>query len=215
MDSIVAISASVNYSKYLSFTYRFNQELLKNYISKYYIVTDFTDNQTYDFCKNNNIDCYRTDSYYSFFGKPATMNRAGAINDLIINYEILKKFQWILLLDADIILNSNLFSSNKNINYLYGCSRKIYITEDDYMTERCAGEEPCKHLGFFQLFNIEYLIEQYKQNKYSWDQHFFISNYNVATHDGLLANFFPNKIDCGTVAHIGLPYKNWDGQPII
>lgn len=217
MNQLLVLSASVNYLDYLSFTYSLNKDLFKKYNLNYVIVTDYKDNETYNFCISNSINCYRTDAFYHFNGKDATFNRAGALNEFL-KINTAYSSSWILLLDSDIILNEEIIDSflkTNQANIFYGCGREFYLSYENYQKNKHSGIEQCKHLGFFQLFNIEYLKKKYEELKlinYDYNNNIIISNYNVSAQDGLFANLFPNKQSLGYVKHIGPPYKNWDGR---
>ena len=216
MHQLLILSASVNYLDYLSFTYLFNKNLFNKYNLNYTIITDYKDDETYNFCTNNHINCYRTDAFYSFYGKDATFNRAGALNEFLRTSPEYAS-GWILLLDSDIILNEEVIDSFLNSNQsdiFYGCGREFYLSHENYQQNKYSGIEQCKYLGFFQLFNIEYLKKRYEELRLSYDynNNMIISNYNVSAQDSLFANLFPNKQSLGYVKHIGQPGKNWDGR---
>ena len=93
---ITAITIAVNYSDFLCWSITENKTLFDNWI----IVTSTTDTKTKELCDNNNLMCLQTDVFYEkgIFNKYAGINFA--LDYLGKDYN-----DWILFLDADIVLH--------------------------------------------------------------------------------------------------------------
>jgi len=98
--NIKTISVAVNYMDLLGYTWVLN----KSEIDDYTIITDLKDEPTHNFCKDNNINCYATDAFYNNNDK---FSKSSALNEFFLSLDI-ESLDWILLLDADIVLNKSL-----------------------------------------------------------------------------------------------------------
>jgi hypothetical protein len=212
---ILIITVCVNYIDYLSFCFEKNKELFKNHY--YYIITDSKDVATKNFCQDNNIKYFITDEFYHE-NKP--FNKARAINTLFrkdIIQTDKQDFEYILLLDADCIIDNvkdsrgnsplesfiNMNDKDKNINCLYGCGRRIYNNMSDYNNSIYA-QGSCNFIGFFQLFH--------KSNLFYNSQYLFEFK-NASYYDCEFSNRFAcRKCISPDVDHIGPIYNNWDGR---
>jgi hypothetical protein len=111
--NIKTISVAVNYLDLLEYTWNYN----KSEINDYTIITDSKDNRTQIFCKENDISCYSTDAFYL---NGANFSKSNALNEFFLSIDI-NSLEWILLLDADIILNKSLerfkyYYNNQNLD---------------------------------------------------------------------------------------------------
>lgn len=211
---ILIITVCVNYLDYLSFCFEKNKKALSQH---YYIITDTKDTGTQNFCKDNGINYFITNAFYDNY---CSFNKARAINTFFKQQQDLSDldFEYILLLDADTIIN-NLTDpralGNKNLidffidlpdkdeNCIYGCGRRIFKNLDDYNSGRFI-QDGCFQLGFFQLFhrskmffNSEYLIEHRDASVYDCE---------------LVKKFNCKKCLALDTDHIGSIYMNWSGR---
>lgn len=204
---ILILTVCVNYIDYLSFCFTKNRESFDKHY--YYIVTDSKDIATQNFCQQYNIRCFITDEFYA---NNQPLNRARAINTFFQSNTIEHDdFEYILFLDADCIIHNikdpkgnsviDAFINlpNKDAKFLYGSSRRIYNTLDDY-NNNIFTRVNCNFIGFFQLFHKSKLntLKEYK---------------NVAVHDVWFADNFHYRYDIGLdVDHVGPMYMNWEGR---
>lgn len=222
---LTTISISVNYLDLLDLTYHYNRNFLKDY----HIVTSESDTETYNFCKNNRINCWTTNAFYinkSKFNKGAALN---AIFDGFKQTGLLNSLEWILLLDSDTIVSSCMntiyenFDNNtvqnicknsidsKNItNCIYGCARRIYNSPNDLLKNNFWTEQTTDLIGYFQLFHISNIVEDIQKNKLV-----FYENKNASLYDDHFRDRWKKsnrKILDVYCDHIGPIAKNWNGR---
>lgn len=97
---IKTIAIAVNYLDLLSYTWDKNQKELEDYT----VITDSKDTDTHKFCNDNGINLFVTDSFYSNNNK---FSKSNALNDFFASLKP-EDLNWILLLDADIVLNNTI-----------------------------------------------------------------------------------------------------------
>ena len=210
---ILIITVCVNYIDYLSFCFEKNKELFKNHY--YYIITDSKDIATQNFCKNNNIKHFITDEFYH---ENEPFNKARAINSLFRNNIIITEhqdFEYILLLDADCIIDnvkdsrgsspieSFMNMSDRDPSYIYSCGRRIYNNMNNY-NNGAYTQGFCNFIGFFQLFHKSNLFYNFR----------YLHEFrNASYYDCEFSNRFAyRKCLSPDVDHIGPIYHNWDGR---
>jgi hypothetical protein len=139
----------------------------------------------------------------------AVFNKGKAINE---GLKSIQNPDWILLLDADIYLQSDfkdLINSNMDINTLITCKRLIVKNGDDFIKwkngEDVGKMERAKGYGYFQLFNI---------NCQSNRKFFYSEDYTDASYSDLeFRDRFKIKRELNTyVVHLGETNKNWSGR---
>lgn len=91
------VISCVNYTDYLAHTLPNN----KNQFDDLIVVTDTKDKKTPELCEYHNVKCIQTDLYYQDGG---SFNRGAAVNYAIQEFT---KQNWVLHLDADIVLPPN------------------------------------------------------------------------------------------------------------
>ncbi|GAI83439.1 unnamed protein product, partial [marine sediment metagenome] len=113
---------------------------------------------------------------------------------------------WILILDADIILPNGFknFINHQNLSsvFLYSCLRKDYYCYDDYLKQANAKTYrfSYKYAGYFQLY--------YDKNLLYSDQYTYAAGADI-----LFAKYFDfKKMLQITVYHLGKPEVNWYGR---
>jgi hypothetical protein len=151
LNNIHVIIVCVNYCDFLKYTYKNNIKFFNK--NNYYIITDRSDDETINYCKFQDHDQIR---YFDFF-KNAEINKSGAI--YMMQKELHEKYQndWILLLDADIMLPPNfdeLFIKNcTNKDALYSFKRKNYLTKKDFeLQQNLKDFTGINFVGFMQLY---------------------------------------------------------------
>jgi hypothetical protein len=89
-----AVIVCVDYADFLEATLHHNKQFFDHVV----VVTSFADKATQNVCRYNNIECIKTDSFYE---DGASFNKANGIN---LGFAHLKYNDWILHLDADVLL---------------------------------------------------------------------------------------------------------------
>ena len=204
LSKINVIIVSVNYNDFLPITLENNIKIFDNIT----VVTSINDEECQKICQKFNVNCVVTERMYD---NGASFNKGKAINEGI---KSLLNPNWILLLDADIIVPETFhesFKNNyKNINSLYVCNRIMFKEYESYLNWKYGsgikGQVSILNgIGYFQLFNINSNCLQriiYPEN----------SN-NAAVSDISFRNRFTEKIDLEIESiHLGISYQNWNGR---
>jgi hypothetical protein len=165
---IEAIIVCVEYSDYLDYTLKYNRKYFDNVI----IITNYADENAIKIADKYKCSYIRTDAFYE---NDDVFNKGRAINEA---YPYLKHEDWVLNLDADIILpanfRKNFLNSNPDVENYYWMDRielasieqikKVTIDQNfNDLVVKC--EEAA--LGFFQLYNYSSInfIKIYKNSK--------------------------------------------------
>lgn len=180
LSNIHVIITCVNYCDFLKYTYPHNIRFFEK--KNYYIITDSSDKETIEFCIENNQP-YR---FFNFF-ENAKINKSGAIH--IMQKELHSKYpnDWILLLDADILLPEKfetLFLKNcLNKEALYSFKRKNYETKVDYeLKQNLKDYLGVTFMGYMQLyFNKEHYYATYSKDCSTCDLFFRDKYYDHLT----------------------------------
>ena len=229
-NNLACIIVCVNYSDILKFTIEENLSIIKNII----IVTDSNDIQTHELCKKHDIKYLVTNVFYqnekpclnsyselfkfqwwyklyqyykTFFTKKKVFNKAKAINYAI---KTVKNKDWILLLDADIIISnqfSKVFKKDLDKDCLYGTHRFVYKTKKDWVNKENAILDRWKFMGFFQLFNKT--SKYFTKNYYGYDEQF---NYANSSDYFFMKKWIKKKLLNFPVIHLGETEVNWNGR---
>ena len=198
------VIVSVNYNDYLSVTLSHNSKIFDNIT----VVTSSQDILCKKICEKFGVKYVVTDIMYD---DNAKFKKGKAINEGLRSIE---NPDFILLIDADIIVSNKIDLDSIDEDYLYTSDRyicKSYNLLQSYINSEKKNEDIFKYesnhgIGFFQLFNINHnSIDKDKvypefSNDASWD-------------DLLFRDKFPkrNTID-NTIIHLGDPYQNWTGR---
>lgn len=225
--NLTIITASVNYLDILAISYLYNKKFIDS--KKYHIITSDSDESTLKFCKDNKINCWTTDAFYinnSKFNKGAALN---TIFDGFKQTNLLDSLEWILLLDSDVIIADclekiNYHFSNNSIGditngkvleheahkYIFGCARRIYNTEQDFLNRNFWVENSTDLIGYFQLFHVSSIINEIKK-----DKSIFLQNNDASLYDNDFRDRWKpkyRKILNGYCDHLGPIAKNWKGR---
>lgn len=201
---IDVIIVSVDYNDLLVVTLSHNCKIFNNIT----VVTSSSDLLCQKICDKFNVKCVTTDKMYDDNSK---FNKGKAINEGIRS---LVDPDFILLIDADIIVSEKIDISTLERNYLYTSSRyicKSYNLLNSFLNNEKTLEdittyESEKGLGFFQLFNInnESLDKDKVYPEFSSD---------ASWDDLVFRDKFPNrKLINNKIIHLGHPYVNWEGR---
>ena len=130
------------FSDFLKYTLPRN----KRFFDQIIVVTSKNDYETIKICNLNNVS-YVVEETFDVNGN------FSEIKSRNLGFKNLST-DWILSLDADIIINNDIKSLLKNLNieYLYGCYRKIYDNYNDWKLKKGKIRKFVGH-GYFQLFN--------------------------------------------------------------
>jgi len=193
------VIASINYNEYLSLTLEQNIKIFENIT----VVTIEEDKECQEICKNFGVSCIVSKDII----KDGKINKSKCLNKGI---ESLENPDWILILDADIVVNEEIDINGLKINTLYTSERWITDTIESYI-KYTRGEiglkdfkfENDKGIGFFQLFNYK-LKSRYPDS--NWGR------YSESTWaDVTFKRGFKNRESLGSgVIHIGKPYQKWN-----
>jgi hypothetical protein len=205
INKIDAVIVSVDYNDFLILTLKNNIKYLENIT----VVTSTSDTLCKEICDKFGVKCVITDRMYE---DGAKFNKGKAINEGI---KSIQNPEWILLLDADIILpnnwseiiNSNIFKKDA----LHICSRNIIENYDDYQRwingEQVGKIESSKGFGYFQLFNVN------SSAIFGRNPIFPETSDDASWSDLSFRNKFNNRVDINiSVIHLGKAYSNWKGR---
>lgn len=231
MKYLEAVTVCVGYADILRITMPYNKSLIDSWI----IVTSPEDKETFDLCKYYNVPVVVTDKFYE---DGAEFSKAKGINE---GFKKLVKVDWVLHLDADIMLPANFRQICKEDQLqkdaIYGIDRvnvvgdqklfELLITKESqikqwtYLNNR-TNFDPTFRLhnlnvgynviGFFQLFHSSYL-----KDKDSWypENHTSAARTDVGFQQQWPLNkrlFYPGII----AYHIETEYSskgvNWNGR---
>ena len=199
---IDVIITSVDYNDFLILSLENNTKYFDNIT----VVTSNDDIICQNICKSYGVKCITTDSFYE---DDFLFNKGKAIN---IGIESIVNPEFILLLDADIIVTNKIELSNLETDTLYTSDRWICYNHFQYERWR-KGETQVNNLpkyerdngyGFFQLFNFNN----------SLDVKWYPSELENSSHPDLkFSSYFPKKqtIDVDII-HLGYVKKNWNGR---
>jgi len=201
-NKIDVIITSVNYNDFLILSLENNTKYFENIT----VVTSNDDKICQDICENYGVKCITTDVFYEDGFK---FNKGKAIN---VGIESIINPEFILLLDADIIVTNKIELTNLEPDTLYTSDRWICYNHFQYERWR-KGETQVNNLpkyerdngyGFFQLFNFNNSIGI---NRYNDELE------NSSHPDLKFSSYFPKKqtIDVDII-HLGYVKKNWDGR---
>lgn len=195
------IIVSSNYNDFLKITLPNNLKYLDK--ENVTIVTSKEDIECQEYCKELGVNFIISDRMYELDTK--IFNRSKAINDGIAS---IKDPEFILSLDADIVLNSKIETRLLKKDVLYSVKyRYIFNTYNDFINKENVIILDNDFFGFFQLFNLN--------NKEIDNKSPFNESYDKGTgwEDIWFRDRFSHKeiIDVDTY-HLGETGVNWDGR---
>jgi hypothetical protein len=201
---IDVIIISVNYNDFLLVSLSNNIKYFKNIT----VVTSSDDLMCQKICDKFKVKCVITERMYE---DGSSFNKGKAINEGI---KSINNPDWILLMDADIVLSDKLEFTDIDEDTLYTTDRYIcndYNTYKEWMNnniklENIGKYESDKGLGFFQLFNINNKNIDIKKP-------FPEASDNAAWSDLQFRDKFSKrkKVEISTI-HLGPDKVNWNGR---
>lgn len=199
MDDIIGITICIDYADFLAQTLPHNRPLF----TKYYIVTEERDAATCELARVHDCELLFTSKTHE---KGAKFNKSGMMFDAQTRIHPRHTEAWIVKLDADIYLPADLWKQIDrralNKNGIYGLTRHVYNTYEDYVGGRvsCVDKGDLGVVGYFQLYWLK--------NKYypPWSA-------NCSACDLTFMNGFHIKKTFPIVCfHFGEKRKNWNGR---
>jgi hypothetical protein len=224
---LITITVCVDYSDILELCIQKNRKSLENW----FVITSSNDTKTKDLCKKYSINCFVTDVFYD---KGCIFNKAAAMNELLYvlqNNKTLDYFEWVLLLDADIILNDSIdkIISHYNVNKLhhsivqpipknyniedlfYSCQRKIFNSQNDFINNN-GYLENIDFIGYFQLFHKSKILNDLQNNQNIFPEFPTACRYD----DAFKYKYWPDRHTYAEinsiVYHLGPIATNWEGR---
>jgi predicted GH43/DUF377 family glycosyl hydrolase len=199
---IDVIITSVNYNDFLILSLENNTKYFENIT----VVTSNEDTMCQNICKSFGVKCITTNVFYEDGFK---FNKGRAIN---VGIESIVNPEFILILDADIIVTNKIELNDLENDTLYTSDR--WICYNHFQYERWEKKElPIDSLpkyekdnsyGFFQLFNFNNTLG------INW----YPGELENSSHPDLkFSSYFEKKqtIDVDII-HLGDVKKNWDGR---
>ena len=204
LSKIDVIIVSVDYNDFLPITLENNIKIFDSIT----VVTSINDEECQKICQKFNVNCVVTERMYE---NGAKFNKGKAINEGI---KSLLNPNWILLIDADIIVPESFTESFKdnytNINSLYVCNRIMFKEYESYLDWKSGSGlksqvSTLNGIGYFQLFNINSNCLQ----KIIYSE----TSNNASRSDIYFKNRFTEKVDLKIESiHLGISYQNWNGR---
>lgn len=196
------IVVSVNYNDYLTLSLENNIK----YFNSITVVTSTDDVICQNICRTFGVKCLITDV---FFENSFKFNKGAGIN---FGLNSIQEPDFVLILDADILVTSNIDLKKLNEETLYTSDR--WICHNDFQYDRWKkGEisvtnigkyERDSNYGFFQLYNFNNSLGV------KWYPH---DMENSSHPDLKFSSLFANKQTIETeIIHLGDIKKNWDGR---
>jgi hypothetical protein len=183
-----ALIVCVNFSDYLSYTLPLNLPELRSIT----VATTHNDLDTIELCKS-----YPQVRVVALTPQPV-YNKGKILNAILPLFS-----EWVLLLDADIILPRGFSHNLPELQPLtiYGIHRRHCITYELWVKgESSSLYELPVPLGFFQLFNRRHFSQRYSEREGGGE-------------DVESLQHFPNRVILDQeVMHLGRVGKNWRGR---
>jgi len=200
VSKIDVVIVSVDYNDFLILTLKNNLK----YFSRITVVTSSKDIKCQEICQAFKVNCVVTDRMYE---AGDSFNKGKAINDGINS---LSDPDWILILDADIIITEKIDFLKLERNTIYTSSRWICENYETYKRwqdgEISIGEvgkyEDDRGFGFFQLFNYKFRRVEVYSEEYE----------NAGWSDIKFLQHFDKKVSISNSIHLGQKRKNWKGR---
>lgn len=209
LKELLTVTVCVNYSDILESIVRANKRLLYNW----WIITSSYDLETIDLCKKYGINYYITNSFYK---DSSPFNKAAALNDFFDSASY-NNINWILLLDADILLYdidlTQIKSIHNNDNKLFGCKRKIFNSKHDLITNNgYIDSHYVSFVGYFHLFHINNIMKDINNKQNIFNEYPTASEYDNDFRDKYWPNREQRILLNGLTYHLGPKELHWEGR---
>lgn len=183
-------------------------------LSECYVITSPEDERTQKICSEiPNVHVFETDA---FTRDGAIFNKGRAIEECLVA-KVKQHDGWVLIFDADIVIPqacvSDEFLSEKDINTLYGCYRRMLTKgvgdypDHESLWMQLQRANDVEFAGFFQLFHTR--AASLCDKLFWYDPTFTHAGGGDAYFQSLFASKQRLEID---VLHIGERDRNWFGR---
>jgi hypothetical protein len=198
-----AITVCVEYDDYLAITLPRNRRFFREYL----VVTSCDDKATQELAIQYGCKVFVTNAFYehgAVFNKGLAIERA---------FDILDRYGWMTILDADIILPPAFETFKGDYNFLYSPRRIIVSDVKRYLTEGLVEPLPVKSdtefAGYCQIFCCDAPCLQHIRPWYGTDwQHAGGCDSIFQSHWNDIHKIRPEW----NVVHLGKTDKNWTGR---
>lgn len=208
LDNVHVVIVCVNYSDFLKITYPYNKHYFCK--DKFIVITSPEDNETISYCQKQGIR-YRI--YNDFYKNASKFNKSGAI--MSTQYFIHELFynDWVLLMDADVILPfdfDKMFERKElDKNTLYSLKRMDYATKEDWQLKKnlkpYAGPP---FMGYMQLYHNKHMFYHANSHSAVGCDHIFAMRFSKK--EFLDKNAYVTHLGVDTVNHEGRKSIRWD-----
>ena len=193
----VAITVCIDYADYFSHTLPIN----RNYFSAYYVVTEEADTATRALAEAHDCLVILTKDRRA---RGAKFNKAAMVRAAQERAHTEYPTSWIVVLDADILLNHPISTTGLDRAALYGMRRELYETHEDFVakkSKRIKEITTTEPIGYFQLYCNKAVFYP------GW-------SYNCSHCDMQFAGMFRKRIllPAAVCCHLGFVRRNWDGR---
>lgn len=209
LNQLLTATVCVNYSDILESVVEVNKKLLTNW----WIITSFDDQKTINICKKYSLNYYITNSFYK---EGSAFNKAAALNEFF-NFVPVNTINWVLLLDADILLYDIDFNQiefiHDNQTKLFGCKRKIFHSKEDLINNNgYIDSHYVSFVGYFHLFHIKNIIDDLDANNNLFKEYPTASEYDNDFRDKYWPNWQQRILLNGLIYHLGPKELYWSGR---
>ena len=207
---LVCIVISIDYADLLAATLPYNRSLFDHV----YVVTEERDAATLNVCAAHDCTVLLTTETKARCGdRDASFNRAGLLHQAQLYVHAAHPDAWIALLDADIVLPSQLAALDRstwNTAFLYGLARCECETLEEWeggvVKERPYGEDPGNTIyGYFQLYH-----DKTKMNAV-WSENAGYCDIEFSDQFGSNRAKVPSADPLGCI-HLGYGTTDWRGR---
>lgn len=202
LDNMCVILVCVNYSDFLKLTCPHNKQYFRK--EKFIVITSPEDNETIAYCKEHDIFYV---VFNGFYKNGSVFNKSGA---MYATQELVHKWypnDWILLLDADIILPTDfdkmIQQKTLDTSTLYSLRRMDYATKEDWqLKQNLKSYAGMPFMGYMQLYHNKGML-------------YDCQSYSAAMGDFIFAMRFEKKElldNTACVIHLGVDTINHEGR---
>jgi len=197
---IIALTVCVNYDDILKHLIEQNSK----FFLKWFIVTSPEDTKTIELIESFGKENIEILIYNGFYKKQLKFNKGGAIFFGQTHIETIYSSANILLLDSDIYLPDNFFSTLPDTlaeDTLYSTNHRFdYSSIDDFINDTNPKRVETDFWGFFQLYKMD-------------EKYMYSESFNCSSCDYVFKYKFQSKINLDIcLKHLGVAACNWDGR---
>lgn len=199
VPDVIGVCLCIDYSDFLAETLPHNRPLF----TKFYVITERRDTKTVEIASANDCILLYTSKTHE---NGSSFNYSGIMYEAQKYIHPLYPSSWIVKLDADIYVPDSIWSdiaiTTLNKNGIYGLTRHVYNTMDDYKSGciSCIDKGDLGVVGYFQLY--------WNKRKYypKWSKNCSACDLAFMRHFSIQQTF---PFIC---LHFGEKRTNWDGR---